>query len=308
MNYKGITLLCVMMLLFLAIASFPVSAQAKDQDAGILIIYSTLDGKESSQVKMLDLLAGHFTSHVTVKKDSDVEASDFKGKDHVIYYGQTKRKLSQKLLSLISGVKKPVVAIGYNVGQISQFSGLSLARKENVFQVHSRSEKADVSLESGLNVLSISGLKGTALYTFKADDGTTHSFIWKTKKGNVYIGLTNLLNDNLIVAKQLREAFGEKAGTTLLYLRLEDISPMSDEKLLLQAGTYLHKRHIPFILAVIPVYLNPETGDKVYLSDKPKMVKVLKKLQSMGGSIIVHGYTHAYRYSETGEGFEFWDA
>lgn len=68
MNYKGITLLCVMMLLFSAIASFPVSAQAKDQDAGILIIYSTLDGKESSQVKMLDLLAGHFTSHVTVKK------------------------------------------------------------------------------------------------------------------------------------------------------------------------------------------------------------------------------------------------
>lgn len=117
------------------------------------------------------------------QKDSDVEASDFKGKDHVIYYGQTKRKLSKKLLSLISGVKKPVVAIGYNAGQISQFSGLSLARKENVFQVHSRSEKADVSLESGLNVLSVSGLKGTALYTFKADEGTTHSFIWKTKKG-----------------------------------------------------------------------------------------------------------------------------
>lgn len=67
----------------------------------------------------------------------------------------------------------------------------------------------------------------------------------ENKKGNVYIGLTNLLNNNLIVAKQLREAFGEKAGTTLLYLRLEDISPMSDEKLLLQAGTYLHKRHIP---------------------------------------------------------------
>lgn len=308
MNYKGITLLCVTMLLLSAITSFPVSAQSKEQDVGILIIYSTLDGKESSQVKMLDLLAGHFTSHVTVKKDLDVKESDFKGKDHVIYYGQTKRKLSKKLVSLISNVKKPVVAIGYNAGQISQFSGLSLARKENVYQIHSRSEKADVSLESGLNVLSVSGLKGKALYTFKASDGKTHAFIWKTKKDNVYIGLTNLLNENLIVAKQLREDFGEKAGTTLLYLRLEDISPMSDEKLLLQAGTYLHKRHVPFILAVIPVYLNPETGDKVYLSDKPKMVKVLKKLQSMGGSIIVHGYTHAYRYSETGEGFEFWDA
>ena len=102
MNYKGITLLCVTMLLLSAITTFPVSAQAKEQDVGILIIYSTLDGKESSQVKMLDLLAGHFTSHVTVKKDLDVKESDFKGKDHVIYYGQTKRKLSKKLVSLIS--------------------------------------------------------------------------------------------------------------------------------------------------------------------------------------------------------------
>ena len=44
------------------------------------------------------------------------------------------------------------------------------------------------------------------------------------------------------------------------------------------------------------------------MSDKPKLVKVLRKLQDMGGSVIVHGYTHTYRYSETGEGFEFWDA
>lgn len=308
MNFRRITLLCVTVLMLTAIASFPVSAQAKGQDDGILIIYSTLDGKESPQVKMLDLLAGHFTSHVTVRKDSDVTASDVKGKEHVIYYGQTKRKLSKNLVSLISGVKEPVVAIGFNAGQISQFSGLSLTRKEHVYQIHSTTEKNDVSLESGLHVLSVSGLKGKALYTFTSGDGKARPFIWKTEKSNVYIGLTNLLNDNLIVAKELREAFGEKAGTTLLYLRLEDISPMSDETLLLQAGTYLYKRHVPFILSVIPVYLNPETGDKVYLSDKPKMVKVLKKLQSMGGSIIVHGYTHAYRHSETGEGFEFWDA
>ncbi len=58
---------------------------------------------------------------------------------------------------------------------------------------------------------------------------------------------------------------------------------MSDETLLYEAGAYLHKRHIPFILAVIPVYLNPENGEKVYLADKPKMVSVLKKLQQMGG-------------------------
>ncbi|KAF6600980.1 DUF2334 domain-containing protein, partial [Bacillus sp. EKM417B] len=73
-----------------------------------------------------------------------------------------------------------------------------------------------------------------------------------------YFGVTSLLNDSFLTAKALRSAFGESAGGTLLYLRLEDISPMSDETLLYEAGAYLHKRHIPFMLAVIPVYLNPE--------------------------------------------------
>ena len=201
-----------------------------------------------------------------------------------------------------------MTAIGFNAGQFSQFADLSLKSEDNVYQIRSTNEEHDTSLESGIRVLEVSGLKGKALYTYKADDGKAHPFAWKTGKSNVYIGLTDLLNNNLLAAKQLRQAFGETPDSTLLYLRLEDISPMSDEKLLLQAGAYLHKRNIPFILSVIPVYVNPETGDKVYMSEKPKLVNVLRKLQDMGGSVIVHGYTHTYRYSETGEGFEFWDA
>lgn len=201
-----------------------------------------------------------------------------------------------------------MTAIGFNAGQFSQFADLSLKSEDNVYQIRSTNEEHDTSLESGIRVLEVSGLKGKALYTYKADDGKARPFAWKTGKSNVYIGLTDLLNNNLLAAKQLRQAFGETPDSTLLYLRLEDISPMSDEKLLLQAGAYLHKRNIPFILSVIPVYVNPETGDKVYMSEKPKLVNVLRKLQDMGGSVIVHGYTHTYRYSETGEGFEFWDA
>ncbi|MCY8004372.1 DUF2334 domain-containing protein [Bacillus haynesii] len=308
MNCKRILLLYAAVLILSSAFYVPDTAEAKQQEHGILIVYSTLDGKKSADVKMLDLIAGHFTSRVTVVKDTDIKASDLAGKDRVIYYGQTKRKLSKKLAQLISSSQKPVIAIGFNAGQFSQFAGLSLKSKDNVYQIRSTNEESDTSLESGVRVLGVSGLKGKALYTYKADDGKAHPFVWKTGKGNVYIGLTDLLNNNLLAAKQLRQAFGETADSTLLYLRLEDISPMSDEKLLLQAGSYLHKRNIPFILSVIPVYVNPETGDKVYMSEKPKLVKVLRKLQDMGGSVIVHGYTHTYRYSETGEGFEFWDA
>lgn len=308
MNCKRILLLCAAVLILAAVFHVPDTAGAKLQKRGILIIYSTLDGKKSADVKMLDLIAGHFTSHVTVVNDADVKAADLAGKDRVIYYGQTKKKLNKKLAQLISSFQKPVTAIGLNAGQFSQFADLSLKSEDNVYQIRSTNEEHDTSLESGIRVLEVSGLKGKALYTYKADDGKAHPFAWKTGKSNVYIGLTDLLNNNLLAAKQLRQAFGETPDSTLLYLRLEDISPMSDEKLLLQAGAYLHKRNIPFILSVIPVYVNPETGDKVYMSEKPKLVNVLRKLQDMGGSVIVHGYTHTYRYSETGEGFEFWDA
>jgi uncharacterized protein YdaL len=119
--------------------------------------------KESADVKMLDLIAGHFTSRVTVIKDSDVKASDLAGKDRVIYYGQTKRKLSKKLAQLISSSKKPVIAIGFNAGQFSQFAGLSLKSKDNVYQIRSTNEEIDSSLESGVRVLECIRIEGKSI-------------------------------------------------------------------------------------------------------------------------------------------------
>lgn len=229
MNCKRILLLYAAVLILAAAFHVPDTAEAKQQERSILIVYSTLDGKKSADVKMLDLIAGHFTSHVTVVNDADVKAADLAGKDRVIYYGQTKRKLNKKLAQLISSFQKPVTAIGFNAGQFSQFADLSLKSEDNVYQIRSTNEENDTSLESGIRVLKVSGLKGKALYTYKADDGKAHPFVWKTGKSNVYIGLTDLLNNNLLAAKQLRQAFGETPDSTLLYLRLEDISPMSDE-------------------------------------------------------------------------------
>lgn len=307
MNSKWIRLLLSALFMISAVY-VPLTAEAKDKKDGILIIYTSTDGKETAEVKMLDLTAGHFSSAVTVKSDGDITTADLKKNRRVIYYGVTKKKLSTSFVSLISSMSQQLISIGYNAGQFRQFAGLSLTEKETVYRIYSKKEKTDMPLEKGMSVLGVSGVKGKPLYTYRSGDGGTRPFMWKTARSDYYFGVTSLLNDSFLTAKALRSAFGESAGGTLLYLRLEDISPMSDETLLYEAGSYLHKRHIPFILAVIPVYLNPENGEKVYLADKPKMVSVLKKLQQMGGSIIIHGYTHAYRYSETGEGFEFWDA
>src|SRR5699024_4185911 len=91
------------------------------------------------------------------------------------------------------------------------------------------------------------------------------------------------------------------------YIRLEDIHPMSDPEKLRAIGEVLNERDIPCILVVIPVYLTPETGERVHFSSSPELVSVLQHLQDIGGTVISIGYNHQYRDSETGEGFEFWD-
>lgn len=95
--------------------------------------------------------------------------------------------------------------------------------------------------------------------------------------------------------------------TTTKYLQIGEINPVTDEKKLLELGRYVTARHIPFLLAVTPIWIDPATGDEVTLSDRPKLVHVLTQLQSNGASVVLHGFSRTYRTEESGKGFEFWD-
>lgn len=89
-------------------------------------------------------------------------------------------------------------------------------------------------------------------------------------------------------------------------IRIEDVHPYRNPKQLRKLGDIFKKYNIPFNVAVIPVYTDPKTKEQASLSDKPYLVAALQYLQEVGGTIILHGYTHQYR-SESGEGHEFWD-
>lgn len=90
MNSKWIRLLLSALFMISAVY-VPLTAEAKDKKDGILIIYTSTDGKETAEVKMLDLTAGHFSPAVTVKSDGDITAADLKKNRRVIYYGVTKK-------------------------------------------------------------------------------------------------------------------------------------------------------------------------------------------------------------------------
>lgn len=150
--------------------------------------------------------------------------------------------------------------------------------------------------------------KGTTLAYALSTDGT-HPLI--VQQGTSYYVATPNLFDWMshYVGEMLFSYFEQKPMTnkTSAYLRLEDVHPAVDVKQLKEIAELLKEKKLPYMITVIPVYKDPNTGKTVHLKDNSELVNVLRFMQDNGGSIVMHGYTHQFYDSETGEGFEFWD-
>ncbi|RJS84705.1 DUF2334 domain-containing protein [Methanophagales archaeon] len=86
-------------------------------------------------------------------------------------------------------------------------------------------------------------------------------------------------------------------------IRLEDVNPASDPTSLEECIELLKNKNVPFSIALIPIYKNPEQNETLYLHEKPELIRLIK---DSGATIVLHGCTHQYD-GETGVDFEFWD-
>ena len=66
------------------------------------------------------------------------------------------------------------------------------------------------------------------------------------------------------------------------------------------------RRGVPFMVGVIPFFVDPGEGIRLSLSDKPDLVDALQYMVRNGGTIVMHGVTHQYK-GTTATDFEFWD-
>lgn len=107
-----------------------------------------------------------------------------------------------------------------------------------------------------------------------------------------YLAFADLLYDILAVP--------DVVETKRALLRLEDIHPAYDTNVLKATADYLYAQHVPFAISVIPSYVDPlgyynkGVATHVLMTDTPDFVNTLKYMESRGGTIILHGYTHQY--------------
>ena len=136
---------------------------------------------------------------------------------------------------------------------------------------------------------------------------TGTSFPWAIRSSNLtYAGEIpfSYISESdryLVFSDLLFPALQPGAATTHQALvRLEDVDPTASPAALRQFADYLSSQHVPFTVGVIPQYTDPagvNNGGQpqtVTLAQAPAVVSALKYMQSKGGTIIEHGYTHQY--------------
>jgi uncharacterized protein YdaL len=81
-------------------------------------------------------------------------------------------------------------------------------------------------------------------------------------------------------------------------VRLEDIDPTYNTNTLKSVADWLKSQNVPFGFQIIPYYVDPLNanglGTNITLQSKPAMVRMIKYMQSQGGVMMCHGYTHQY--------------
>ncbi|MES5896169.1 DUF2334 domain-containing protein [Bacillus cereus group sp. RP43] len=276
----------------------------------VLILYSTEDNKITNNVQILNTQLGYFTNDITVKSLKEMnETTNSSSYTHIVYIGEKKEDFSIAAKQFLENFSGPVLVLGQNVEQLSnRFSFIT--SKETDIRIHTI-EYPTNQLKNELHeerLMKKVETKGTTLAYALSADGT-HPLI--VQQGTSYYVATPNLFDWMshYVGEMLFSYFEQKPMTNKnsAYLRLEDVHPAVDVKQLKEIAELLKEKKIPYMITVIPVYKDPDTGKTVHLKDNSELIDVLRFMQDNGGSIVMHGYTHQFYDSETGEGFEFWD-
>ncbi|HDR6317792.1 TPA: polysaccharide deacetylase family protein [Bacillus thuringiensis] len=298
-------------LLFSVLLLIPIHTSAQTSSKPkVLVLYSTQDDKITNNIQILNTQLGHFTNDITTKSLKRAnEITNSSSYTHIVYIGEQKEEFPIETKQLLENFSGPVLVLGQNVEQLSnRFSFISLKADDiRVNKIEYPSNQLKNTLEEERLVQSFD-TNGTVLANAVSSNSKNPLIV--QHETSYYVATPHLFHwMSHYVGEMLFSYFGQKPTTNKVeaYLRLEDVHPAADTNQLKEIAELLKEKKIPYMITVIPVYTDPDTGKTLHLKDKPELVDLLRSMQDDGAAIIMHGYTHQFYDSETGEGFEFWD-
>jgi len=266
-------------------------------------------------------VTANLTSHFgdwTAQPAVNYTAGELAAFSALVYVGSTyDEPLPLALLDDAAATTKPVIWMYDNIWQLTArdpnfvanhgftWTSFDLA---SVAKVNYKGKTFTRDPQNGAGIMGTSitdPTKATSIGDAVRADGTT--LPWGVTGGNFtylgeipyaymttddrYVAFCDLLIDVLAPATAARHR---------ALVRIEDVGPDANPAELRAITNYLSGKNIPFTVAVYPRYRDPNganTGgvaEDYTLAQRPQVVAELKNMQSHGGTLLMHGYTHQY--------------
>jgi uncharacterized protein YdaL len=224
------------------------------------------------------------------------------------------------LLADIRTTDHPFTWMGFHIGQLLDTPearrryGFSFRefREDLAYRSVMYKETSLFKGDPGMNLVSVDDPKAVSvLATAVGRNGVSNPYV--LRNGNFwyvadapfdymtddsrYLAICDLLHDIL--------GINHPADSRAL-VRIEDVSADDDPADLRKIADMLGRRHVPFQMALIPVFVDPQHGLEIHLPDRRDLVDALHYMVAHGGTPVMHGVTHQY-HGLSGDEYEFWD-
>lgn len=303
---KNIALYILVLTASISMLQMPISTDAAENEVRLLILHNLSAQEQKNELYMLDMLAGHFADNATISSlEEALKNPDGEKYTHMIYLRLATDAPTAEELSIVNSFEGSTYLIGNRLDAFEVSEGMEIKQYIEIDRIYQDGQEFD--LDNAKSVMRFDDYSSAQVYYQGKSNNQLFPLIFE--KNQVFYAATQSISGQFteFLGESLFDFFGEERGEPQKFLRLEDIHPKSDPAVLKEIGDYLADQKIPYAITVIPVYTNPETGERISLSESDELVKELKAMQGQGASIILHGYYHQYRDSETGEGSEYWD-
>jgi uncharacterized protein YdaL len=278
--------------------------------------YAMGDGRQ------LATLMGHFNTRFKLKGVDEYTPGEMKSYDFTFYLGFQAQNtvpavfahdvlsLDKRIFWLNTGFEDfcrrfPAAKhFGFNVSYFDSLTGFDGVRFGN---------KTFSKGEQNINIVNITNRKQVSVMATAFSTKHKRELPYIVVSGNLtYIADTPFATAGtpdryVLFADLLHDFLGENHEEShSALIRIEDVGPLDNPDHLREIADILSARGVPFLVGVIPFYVNPGQGIRISLSDKPDLVDALKYMVHNGATIVMHGVTHQYK-GVTAADFEFWD-
>ncbi len=282
-----------------------------------------LKSESSGAARDLAQLLGHFNTKVNFKSIGAYKTHEIDQFDYLFYVGfSAENHPSAVLIRDIINSGKPVVWLNTGISELvkniqnQNKYGFEIIRhmETSEFDAVKTNSYTYTKGNSEINLIQIKNRNQVEAWAEAYSSGTKARTPYMVKSGNlVYVADLPFLGAKvtdryLLFADKLHDILNElHPELHTAVLRIEDVTPLYEPAKLRQVADFLSAKGIPFLVAVVPFYVNPQENSRVSLSDRPELVDALKYMVANGGSVVMHGTTHQYTGITANDG-EFWDA